>query len=59
MEICLSNVGLTKLLLPLLMDAESVIMYRSSPAQKAEIVKLIKTQAKGKKTLAIGDGAKD
>ena len=41
------------------MQAESVIMYRSSPAQKAEMVKLVKKEANGKKTLAIGDGAND
>ena len=33
-------------------------MYRSSPGQKAEMVKLMK-KATGKKTLAIGDGAND
>lgn len=31
----------------LVMQAPSVILYRSSPAQKAEMVKLIKREAKG------------
>ena len=43
----------------LVMKADSVILYRSSPAQKAEMVELIKKRAKGKKTLVIGDGAND
>ena len=41
------------------MKADSVILYRSSPAQKAEMVELVKTREKIGKTLAIGDGAND
>lgn len=41
------------------MQASSVILYRSSPAQKAEMVQLIKERVKTGKTLAIGDGAND
>ena len=58
MNLCFSNPELLNEIMPLLMGAESVIMYRSSPAQKAELVKLIKKKT-GKKTLAIGDGAND
>jgi len=39
--------------------AHSVILYRSSPSQKADMVNLIKKNAKGMKTLAMGDGAND
>ena len=34
-------------------------MYRSSPNQKAQVVKLIRQNLRYKKTLAIGDGAND
>lgn len=44
---------------PLLRDASSVIVYRSSPAQKAEVVTFMKRFTGGKVTLAIGDGAND
>ena len=43
----------------LLVNAQSVIVYRSSPAQKAEVVTFMKKFTKGKVTLAIGDGAND
>ena len=43
----------------LLLKAESVIVYRSSPLQKAEVVKYMKKFTNGKVTLAIGDGAND
>ena len=43
----------------LIMEAQSVIVYRSSPAQKAQVVKLVKLEAPNKKTLAVGDGAND
>ena len=43
----------------MVMQASSVILYRSSPAQKAEMVQLIKERTKTGKTLAIGDGAND
>ena len=43
----------------LLLHAESVVVYRSSPLQKAEVVKFMKKFTNGKVTLAIGDGAND
>lgn len=43
----------------LLLKAESVIMFRSSPSQKAEVVLFMKKATNGKVTLAIGDGAND
>ena len=43
----------------LLREASSVIVYRSSPAQKAEVVTFMKRFTGGKVTLAIGDGAND
>ena len=58
MNICFDNEEIMTAISPLVMGAESVIMYRSSPAQKAEMVKLIKDKTK-RKTLAIGDGAND
>mmetsp|Transcript_3804 Transcript_3804/g.3716 ORF Transcript_3804/g.3716 Transcript_3804/m.3716 type:complete len:185 (-) Transcript_3804:532-1086(-) len=39
--------------------ATSVIVYRSSPAQKAQIVRFVRSKVKGSVTLAIGDGAND
>lgn len=45
--------------LAVLIKAETVVMYRSTPAQKAQVVRLIKSNVKGKTTLAIGDGAND
>ena len=44
----------------ILLAADSVILYRSSPKQKALVVNLVKGLLKGKKlTLAIGDGFND
>ena len=43
----------------ILLKAETVVMYRSSPGQKAQVVNLIRQNLKGKKTLAVGDGAND
>ena len=43
----------------LLLAAESVVVYRSSPLQKAEVVNFMKKFTHGKVTLAIGDGAND
>lgn len=43
----------------LIPSVPSVICCRASPAQKATIVKAIKTQISGALTLAIGDGAND
>lgn len=44
---------------PILRDASSVIVFRASPNQKAEMVNLIRKNVKAKRTLAIGDGAND
>ena len=43
----------------LLKAASSVIVYRSSPYQKAQVVTFMKKYTGGKVTLAIGDGAND
>lgn len=42
-----------------LIEAETVVLYRSSPADKSDIVKLIRQTLPDMKTLAIGDGAND
>jgi len=43
-----------------LLAADSVILFRSSPKQKADTVKLVKNFFKGDKlTVAIGDGFND
>lgn len=42
-----------------LLAAKAVVIYRASPSQKADVVNFIKARAKGKMTLAIGDGAND
>ena len=43
-----------------LLASDSVILFRSSPSQKAQMVSLIKNHQKEKKlTLAIGDGFND
>ena len=44
---------------PLLKNATSVVVYRSSPGQKAQVVTFMKKFTQGKVTLAIGDGAND
>ena len=45
----------------ILKSMKSIIVYRSSPAQKAEVVKFIKTNKNFKLpiTAAVGDGAND
>jgi len=43
----------------LMLSANAVVVYRSSPLQKAEVVKFMKRYTGGKVTLAIGDGAND
>ncbi len=44
----------------ILLEADSVILYRSSPKQKADAVNMVKDKLNGKKlTLAIGDGFND
>lgn len=47
------------LALPMLLRAKGVIIYRASPSQKAQLVSFIRSNCKGKTTLAIGDGAND
>lgn len=47
------------LALPLLLKAKGVVIYRASPAQKAQLVSFIRMNCKTKTTLAIGDGAND
>ncbi len=42
-----------------LLDTEGLVVYRSSPAQKADIVKYVRNARKNQITLAIGDGAND
>jgi len=41
------------------LTADSVILHRSSPLQKAELVQYMKTIVGHKKSCAIGDGAND
>jgi len=55
----LNNKELKESIKELLLTAESVILYRSSPLQKAELVSLMKIIVGKKKTCAIGDGAND
>ncbi len=44
----------------ILLEADSVILYRSSPKQKADAVNMVKDKLNGEKlTLAIGDGFND
>ncbi len=38
---------------------ETVVLFRSSPSQKADVVRYIRKYVKGSFTLAIGDGAND
>ena len=42
-----------------LLPCEGLVVYRSSPAQKADIVRYVKESRKNEITLAIGDGAND
>jgi P-type E1-E2 ATPase len=41
----------------IILAAETTVLCRVTPGQKAEVVKMIKDT--GKRTLAIGDGAND
>lgn len=45
------------LLANIILNAESTVLCRVTPGQKAEVVKMIKDT--GRRTLAIGDGAND
>ena len=40
-------------------NCEGLVVYRSSPSQKADIVRFVRSQRKDQITLAIGDGAND
>jgi P-type E1-E2 ATPase len=42
-----------------LIGCEGLVVYRSSPSQKADIVRFVRSQRKDQITLAIGDGAND
>ena len=57
--VALDNVFMHEDIGKLLRDAQSVIVYRSSPGQKAQVVSFMKKFTNGKVTLAIGDGAND
>ena len=50
---------LKKSLVDSFLSAKSFVVYRSSPKQKAALVKFVRTHCKNKTTLAIGDGAND
>lgn len=47
------------LFLKIIKKAKAIIVYRSSPAQKADIVNFVRRKLKNAITLAIGDGAND
>jgi P-type E1-E2 ATPase len=53
------NVYMHAELSKLLLAAAAVVVYRSSPGQKAEVVKFMKVASNNKIILAIGDGAND
>ena len=58
-NLILTNSFTHKDMAALLLKAESVIVYRASPAQKAEVVLFMRKASGNKVTLAIGDGAND
>jgi P-type E1-E2 ATPase len=43
----------------MLLAAKAVVVYRSSPGQKAQVVKFVRQHAGNKTILAVGDGAND
>jgi magnesium-transporting ATPase (P-type) len=53
------NNDLRLLAIKVLTEAETVILYRSTPAEKAELVKLVRHTLPHAKVLAVGDGAND
>lgn len=59
LSVLLSHRHLTHKLFEVLSTAESVLVYRASPKQKAEVVSFIRKHARNKITVAIGDGAND
>jgi P-type E1-E2 ATPase len=46
-------------ILKIFKTCSAAILYRSSPAQKADLVNFIKKNIKGAITLSVGDGAND
>jgi phospholipid-transporting ATPase len=54
-----SDVEKCKILIEIFKKAQSVVVYRCSPAQKASIAQLVMDNMKNEITLAIGDGAND
>ena len=59
MSILLSKKGLEDQLNKLLSVALAVIVFRASPAQKADVVHFIRRNNRTAVTVAIGDGAND
>lgn len=55
----LTNVEFTKDITHILKMAKSIIVFRSSPLQKAKVVEFVKKNIKGSITLAVGDGGND
>lgn len=51
--------SLRESLISAFIEAKGFVVFRSSPKQKAALVKFIKSITKNKTTLAIGDGAND
>lgn len=48
-----------KALVDCMMNVKGLVVYRASPADKANLVKLVRTNRPEITTLAIGDGAND
>lgn len=59
LAIILSSEQILDSLVPLLIKSDTIIIFRSSPLQKAQVVKLIRKYDPKKLTLAIGDGYND
>ncbi len=59
LAIVLSDLEYRKYFLKIAKSCEAVICCRVSPSQKADVVRLIKTDDEDAITLAIGDGAND
>lgn len=55
----MSDKQLEKKAFNLFKESQSVIMYRSSPWQKAEVIELIRKNDPKALTLAVGDGTND
>jgi len=59
MAVVFTDLSIQQEVTKFLLEADSVILYRSSPSQKAELVDLMKKSTNQKKFCAIGDGAND